>query len=914
MVKTDEVSLISVSEQELLTLYSVNINATVVGKFADLEVTHSYINTSQTSKDTMFVIPRGIYQIFQGLEVTMNNKSYVAYIAEKKVIESDFNQKVNKGITAVCAESIGIIDDKSTQNDLVLIKIGNIPPYEKIDIKFSIVQILDIYNGKDYKFSLLPALFPKCSSSEDIVKSLNRNLKIKDKLKLEYNNCLAYPTTISINISSEQIINNVEIFPKENKSYFTIMKENDTCISIIKEPSKPFYFKNKFEFTYSIDEKELKKPNLSLYKHPNFPNDYALYFSFCPLYYCNNSDELIQDNIINIDNIHFVFLLDRSGSMYGGRIAKAKESLIFFLKSLPMNSKFNVISFGNSYSPLFDSFMETNDTNISEAINKVETFNADMGGTIPEIALEYLSQQIPSSSNILIRAVFITDGHVFYIDKVLEQINQCMKGSNFRFDCLGIGRKCSNDYLKRIADKGNGEAVFCRDNQDLTEKVIDILEKSLSCYVKSCNVQYKNKRSFLQGNSKPIIQSTLKSTNSLNSLIEYIAILPKKIEDHNLTFIYEIIQGNYPQKYKFDFNLQTYIENAIENDLFHKIAVWSYINEQDRKCSIAGTALPNEENNKQKDLSLKYNVFTKYTGLIWVPQGNNLTKEERQRKMQESVQRKQNPIPLHIKLLSGETKGVIADLFDYVGDIIKKVLPISCVHNVAIKFFNRFLDPKKTLFNYQIQPDSTLHLCGILPGGGNIEKQIFINVNGQSTNLLINIDANQTKIAFPFIIDSAVKLVNINKENYDFFFENENITNNTNSYTFNSNNGNYTLDIFSRNLGNKIGVSLVKSQLMNGLWVVNENNLKLIGLNLQKFKTLKQQLKINPFNKYNKDDCLFTVLVIAWIRFYCKNEIKRFSLIIRKSQKMLNNVYGKEYNEDIQQVVEFHLQTNYFRN
>ena len=445
--------------------------------------------------------------------------------------------------------------------------------------------------------------------------------------------------------------------------------------------------------------------------------------------------------MINIDNIHFIFLLDRSGSMYGGRIAKAKESLIFFLKSLPMNSKFNVISFGNSYSPLFDSFMETNDANVTKAINIIETFKADMGGTKPEIALEYLSQQIPSSSNILIRAVFITDGHVWDIDKVLKQINQCMKGSNFRFDCLGIGKKCSSDYLKRIADKGNGETVFCQDNQDLTEKVIDILEKSLSCYVNSCNVQYKNKHSFLQGNPKPIIHSTLKTTNSLNSLIEYIAILPKNIKNHNLTFIYEVIQGNYPQKYKFDFNLQTYIENAIENDLFHKIAVWSYINEQERKCSIAGTTLSKEEINKQKDLSLRYKAFTKYTGLIWVLHGNNLKKEEKQRRMRESIQ---YPIPLNIRLLNGETKEVTADLFDYVEDIIKKVLSITCVNNLAIKFFNKILDPKKTLFNYQIQPDSILHLCGRLPGGENIEKQIFININGQSTNLLITIDANFT--------------------------------------------------------------------------------------------------------------------------------------------------------------------------
>ena len=53
------------------------------------------------------------------------------------------------------------------------------------------------------------------------------------------------------------------------------------------------------------------------------------------------------------------------------------------------------------------------------------------------------------------------------------------------------------------------------------------------------------------------------------------------MNNYNLTFVYQVIQGKYPQKYKFDFNLQNYIQNAVENDLFHKFAVWSYINEQE---------------------------------------------------------------------------------------------------------------------------------------------------------------------------------------------------------------------------------------------------------------------------------------------------------------------------------------------
>lgn len=68
----------------------------------------------------------------------------------------------------------------------------------------------------------------------------------------------------------------------------------------------------------------------------------------------------------------YIFLLDRSGSMGGDRIEKAKESLILFLKSLPEASIFNIISFGSNFKRMFKSSVAYTDENLEQAVKEIE--------------------------------------------------------------------------------------------------------------------------------------------------------------------------------------------------------------------------------------------------------------------------------------------------------------------------------------------------------------------------------------------------------------------------------------------------------------------------------------------------------------------------------------------------------------
>jgi uncharacterized protein with von Willebrand factor type A (vWA) domain len=67
----------------------------------------------------------------------------------------------------------------------------------------------------------------------------------------------------------------------------------------------------------------------------------------------------------------FIFVLDRSGSMSGSRIKMARDALVFFLKSLPSQCFFNIVSFGSKYKSMFNQAQPVEDSIMQKTIAKV---------------------------------------------------------------------------------------------------------------------------------------------------------------------------------------------------------------------------------------------------------------------------------------------------------------------------------------------------------------------------------------------------------------------------------------------------------------------------------------------------------------------------------------------------------------
>lgn len=81
--------------------------------------------------------------------------------------------------------------------------------------------------------------------------------------------------------------------------------------------------------------------------------------------------------------LNFIFLVDRSGSMAGGKMDMTIQSLLLFLQSLPINSKFEIISFGDRFYHLShnkEGYIYGDDS-LSEATTRIKRFKAELGGT-----------------------------------------------------------------------------------------------------------------------------------------------------------------------------------------------------------------------------------------------------------------------------------------------------------------------------------------------------------------------------------------------------------------------------------------------------------------------------------------------------------------------------------------------------
>jgi uncharacterized protein with von Willebrand factor type A (vWA) domain len=182
-----------------------------------------------------------------------------------------------------------------------------------------------------------------------------------------------------------------------------------------------------------VNAKDTGVPTAILETHPTIPNQRALMATLVPKF------------SLPSERPEIVFICDRSGSMSGFRINLVRSALKVFLKSLPVGVRFNICSFGSEHSVLWPKSESYTQSSLEEAVQHVESIDADMGGTKMfepfKATFERRYKDIP------LEVILLTDGQIWNQERLFSYLNtQVIESrSSIRVFTLGVGTGVSHE-------------------------------------------------------------------------------------------------------------------------------------------------------------------------------------------------------------------------------------------------------------------------------------------------------------------------------------------------------------------------------------------------------------------------------------------------------------------------------------
>ena len=153
------------------------------------------------------------------------------------------------------------------------------------------------------------------------------------------------------------------------------------------------------------------------------------------------------------------FVVDRSGSMEGQPIDRAKLALKACLSALSPDDEFGIVSFGNDSDSFDKTMAKATDNNRKQAAKFIQKIVAN-GGTVLAPALGEAVEILGGPGGDIF---LITDGEVMDTGSILEQ----SAASGTRIHVLGIGSASQDRFLDALARRTDGVQKMIGVNEDV---------------------------------------------------------------------------------------------------------------------------------------------------------------------------------------------------------------------------------------------------------------------------------------------------------------------------------------------------------------------------------------------------------------------------------------------------------------
>lgn len=415
-------------------LKHTDVSATISGHIARVTVKQSFENPLNDIMEAVYTFPLSDSAAVDDMLMKIGDRTIHGTIKKKEDARQIYEKARAEGHTAA------LLDQE--RPNIFTQSVANIPPHKNVDVIVTYVDMLPYDDGK-YTFAFPTVVGPRFNPS---------TAAVPDAAKItppfvpngERN---GNDISISVDVDSPVSIGDVAspshqvASTKLNDHHYKVVLQNKAAI-----PNKDYVL------SWNVADNQIKSGYLV-----NAQDGHGYFnIAFIPPK---------RPTATQIQPKEMVFLIDASGSQHGAPMQKAKEVMQYSIDHLNAQDTFQIVSFNNVVSYLFEKPRIASTANRDAAKAYLQQLEAN-GGTWMAPAVEAVCA-IPTDEHRLRIVSFMTDGFIGNDFQVIGLIQKLRKTS--RWFPFGTGNSVNRFLIDNIAKAGGGEPDYVYLNSSAAE-------------------------------------------------------------------------------------------------------------------------------------------------------------------------------------------------------------------------------------------------------------------------------------------------------------------------------------------------------------------------------------------------------------------------------------------------------------
>lgn len=414
---------------QAVVLTGVNVDARLTDLMSEVSITQNYVNQEDTNIEAVYTFPLPTDAVLLAMEVMLGTRRLQGVVVEKHQAEERYEDAVTEGDTAIMLQQ--------TEPGMYTMNVGNIMPGESIAVTMRYGQ-LHKWHEDHLRFALPTVIAPRYGQS-----TLQPHAEPEVSMSVHH----GYDLRLSIqgmlrDARMECPTHAIELNQNSDETVVTLAEQaaldRDFILNIYSQHNQP-------ASALTVRDGE----------------GFVTMAAFHPVFSHEKSHE--QDNHPRCLKI----VVDCSGSMGGDSMAQARQALQHIVQNLRPQDFFNIVRFGSRFELVFPEVLQANDTNKQKALRRIETMNADLGGTEIGAAMQ-AAYDLTTPQDIKPDLLLITDGEVWQ----WEEVAQAARVSKHRIFSVGVGSAVAEAFLREVATTTGGATELVTPNEDMAGRIV----------------------------------------------------------------------------------------------------------------------------------------------------------------------------------------------------------------------------------------------------------------------------------------------------------------------------------------------------------------------------------------------------------------------------------------------------------